>query len=98
MIANKYKGETLVSINGREYILRLTLGGLAQIETAFAIADFAQFGERFSNFKAADLIILLAILLEGGQNPLSIEEIKQADINLAAAAGAIAACFRANFE
>lgn len=98
MIVNCHKGETAIEINGRNYLLRLTLGGLAQIESGFAIADFKELGERFKNLKANDLILLLAILLEGGRNPLSLDEIRGAEINLSDAAGAIARCFTLNFE
>ncbi len=98
MIANKHKGETAISINGRDYVLCLTLGGLAQIETAFVINDFVEIGERFKNFKANDLILLLAILLEGGKNPLSLDEIRGAEINLPDAANAIARCFALNLQ
>lgn len=96
MIANQYKGETAIKINGRDFVLRLTLGGLAQIESGFAICDFKELGERFKNLKANDLILLLAILLEGGKNPLSIDEIRAAEINLPEVAGAIARCFTLN--
>lgn len=96
MIANEKRGETIISINGRPYILCLTLGGLAKIETAFGISGLEKLDAKFQSLSANDVILLLAILLEGGANPLSLDEIKSAKIDTKSVVAAILKCFALN--
>lgn len=96
MIANEKRGETIISINERPYILCLTLGGLAKIETAFGVNGLEHLDTKFQSLSANDVILLLAILLEGGANPLAIDEIKSAKIDTNCVVAAILKCFAIN--
>lgn len=96
MIANKNRGEVIIYLDNKPYRLCLTLGALAKIESVFAIDDFSQIENKFQNLEANDLILLISILLEGGQNPVEIEFLKNAKVNLHEITKAIVNCFALN--
>lgn len=75
--ANRHRGELEVRIGGENRILCLTLGALAELETAFAAESLAALAERFSGgrLKAADLILILGAALRGGGNDFSDEDV-----------------------
>lgn len=76
-MANRRRGDTEFVIDGKRYTLRLTLGALAELEDAFAVADLAALGERFNTGRlgARDIITILACALRGGGHSLCDEEV-----------------------
>ena len=83
-----------IKIDGEEKPLRLTLGALAEIEDALG-GDIESLKNRLANPRVGDLLVILGALLRGGGVSLSVEALKAADVDLAAAAGAIARAFAA---
>lgn len=77
-MANKRRGEIAATLDGRPYMLCLTLGGLAELEDAFAVSDLTSLGERFSSgrLSAADLVKLVGAGLRGGGHPVSNNEVR----------------------
>lgn len=75
--ANRRRGEVEAMIDGERRILCLTLGALAELETAFGAGDLNALAERFSSgrLKAADMIRLIGAGLRGGGNLFSDEEV-----------------------
>jgi hypothetical protein len=75
--ANPRRGEVEAVIGGERLILCLTLGALAELETAFSVGDLGGLGERFSSgrLKAADMIRILGAGLRGGGNLFSDDEV-----------------------
>jgi hypothetical protein len=75
--ANRRRGEVEAMMDGERRILCLTLGALAELETAFAAGDLNGLAERFSagRLKAADMIRLIGAGLRGGGNLFSDEEV-----------------------
>ncbi|TWF57000.1 gene transfer agent family protein [Neorhizobium alkalisoli] len=75
--ANRRRGEVEAVIDGERRILCLTLGALAELETAFSVGDLGGLGERFSSgrLKAADMIRILGAGLRGGGNLFSDDEV-----------------------
>ena len=75
--ANRRRGEVEAEIDGERRILCLTLGALAELETAFGADDLTGLAARFSDgrLKAADLIRILGAGLRGGGNVFSDEEV-----------------------
>jgi hypothetical protein len=67
-MANRIRGEVPLDLGGRRYTLCLTLGALAELETALRADDLAGLGARFSGgrLSARDLIVLLGVSLRGG--------------------------------
>jgi hypothetical protein len=59
--ANRHRGEIEAEIDGERRILCLTLGALAELETAFAADNLSGLAARFSGgtLKAADMIRII---------------------------------------
>jgi hypothetical protein len=91
---NPARGEVVVPLAGTPRRLCLTLGALARIETALNLDDWSALPERFGRLSGAELLAVLAALLEGGGEdpalldaaPVSIPEA------VAAVASALSAC------
>ena len=75
--ANRHRGEVEAVIDGERRILCLTLGSLAELETAFAADSLAARARRFlaGGLKAEDLIVILGAGLRGGGNIVSDEDV-----------------------
>ena len=63
---NGARGEVALQVGGREVTLCLTLGALAEIETALGCKTMAELDARMRALSAADLQIVLVALLRGG--------------------------------
>ncbi len=81
-MANPYRGEAELRINGQVYCLRLTLGALVELEQVLKSTGLVSLVERFENnaFSASDLLALLAAGLRGGGSDLSVEDLSKAEI------------------
>lgn len=95
---NTARGEVLLEIDGRPTRLCLTLGALAELETAFDVASLSELGERLSQLTASDLLTVLAALTAGGGEAAGVAELATARIDAKAAAEAVAAAFRIAFD
>ena len=75
--ANRRRGEVEAVIDGERRILCLTLGALAELETAFAADSLADLGRRFSGgrLRSVDLIRILGAGLRGGGNAFDDEDV-----------------------
>ncbi len=75
--ANRRRGEVEAVMDGERRILCLTLGALAELETAFAAGDLNGLAARFSSgrLKAVDIIRIIGAGLRGGGNLFSDEEV-----------------------
>lgn len=98
-MANPYRGEAALELDERRFTLRLTLGALAELETAFGVEGLAALGEKLSAGKLAsrDLIRLLGPLIRGGGERLGEGEIANLITarDLPQVMEAIAACLEA---
>jgi hypothetical protein len=67
-MVNRHRGDVPLEIGGDRYTLRLTLGGLAELEDALGGGSLAGLGERLSSGRigARDFIGILRIGLAGG--------------------------------
>lgn len=75
--ANRRRGEVEAVIGGERRILCLTLGALAELETAFGAESLSDLGRRFASgrLRAADLMRILGAGLRGGGNRVSAEDL-----------------------
>lgn len=80
--ANRHRGEVEAVIGGERRILCLTLGSLAELETAFAAENLMELAARFSSgrLKAADMIRILSAGLRGGGNLVSDEDVAEMSV------------------
>jgi hypothetical protein len=76
-MANRHRGEIEAEIGGRTRTLVLTLGALAELESAFGAEDLAALAERFGSgrFAARDLTRIIGAGLRGAGETLSDEEV-----------------------
>ena len=100
--ANRHRGEIEAVFDGERRVLCLTLGALAELETAFAVDSLTGLAERFSSgrLKADDLIRILGAGLRGGGNLYSDEEVAAMSVEggLTGAAGVVGALLAATFN
>lgn len=95
---NKARGETLLTIDGRNVRLCVTLGALAELEAAFDVVSLSELGERLTQLTASDLIIVISALTGAGEAHLTPAQIAAAQVDAKAAAKAVADAFRAAFD
>ncbi len=76
-MANHRRGEVAATLDGQRYTLCLTLGALAELESAFGVADLGALAGRFASgrLSSTDLVRLLGAGLRGGGHPLSDQEV-----------------------
>lgn len=89
------RGETCLTINGEQHRLCLTLGALANIETALGAANLNSLQERLKNPSLKDVLLILHALLGGGGSILTVEALQASDVDVGAAIKAIAGAFQA---
>lgn len=67
-MANPYRGEVALSVDGEARIMRLTLGALAELEARLKCESLLDMIARFEtgSFRVRDLISLLTAGLNGG--------------------------------
>lgn len=92
---NRARGEAVAVLAGGERRLCLTLGALAEIETALDVSGVAGLAERMRALSARDLMAVLAALLRGGGEGALAGELDRAGIDPVEAAEAVALTFTA---
>jgi len=82
MMANRHRGEISANFDDREFCLCLTLGALAELETAFEVADISALAERFSSGKltANEMIKIIGAGLRGAGNTFDDDDVRSMQI------------------
>ena len=77
MSANRRRGEISAELDGKQVRLCLTLGALAELETAYAADDLGMLVERFSSgrFSALDMIRIIGAGLRGAGAEMTDENV-----------------------
>lgn len=91
---NGARGETVLRIGGAEKRLCLTLGALAEIETALGCTRISDLEVRLRALSATDLMHVLAALLRGGGEAEVAGAIAAVEIAPGEAMRAVAEAFR----
>lgn len=92
---NAVRGEVSLVIEGVEHVLCLTIGALAEIESALGLTSLADLSERFKHPSVKDLLAVLGALLRGGGHDIADPALARLQVDLKAAAAAIADAFAA---
>ena len=81
-MANPWRGDVALVIDGLTHVMRLTLGALAELEAALDAESLMSMVERFEsgNFTSQDVLALLRAGLQGGKCGLSDEALYHAQI------------------
>ena len=93
---NGARGETAAMLAGAERRLCLTLGALAEIETALGLESVGALAERMRALSGRDLMAVLAALLRGGGERELAAGLERAEIDPRAAAEAVVRAFAAS--
>lgn len=93
---NGARGETAAMLAGAERRLCLTLGALAEIETALGLESVGALAERMRALSGRDLMAVLAALLRGGGERELAAGLERAEIDPREAAEAVARAFAAS--
>ena len=82
MAANPQRGEVAIRVDGREHVMRLTLGALAELEARLKVTSLLGLAEKFETggVATAELIALLAAGIGGGGGALTEDELAVAQI------------------
>jgi hypothetical protein len=75
--ANRQRGEVEAVIDGERRILCMTLGALAELETAFGVDNIADLAGRFAGGRIGtkDVMAIIAAGLRGGGNVIDDAEL-----------------------
>lgn len=89
-MANRYRGEVDAVLSGKPYTLCLTLGALAELESAFEKRDLVELAERFSKgrLSAGEAIRILHLGLKGAGHEMTREDVARLSFE-GGAAGAV---------
>lgn len=80
--ANIRRGEIEAVIDGERRILCLTLGALAELETAFGVDNIADLAKRFAGggIGAHGIIAILGAALRGGGNLVDDDDVRDMQV------------------
>ncbi|HUF56382.1 MAG TPA: gene transfer agent family protein [Thermohalobaculum sp.] len=94
-MANPERGEVELVVDGRPRVMRLTLGALAELESALEVGSLVALAERFEggDVSARELTALLAAGLRGAGEDFTEAELAEAEIG-GGAVGAMKAGLR----
>ena len=92
---NGVRGETGLEIDGVTCRLCLTLGALAEIETAFGCTRLSELEARMRVLSGAELIVVLGALLRGGGHGDVAGRLGHAEVTPGAAMRAVGQAFHA---
>ncbi len=81
-MANRWRGEVSLVIDGERHVARLTLGALAELEETFEAGSVLTLAERFESngFSSRDVVALLGAGLRGGGSSISDAQLLCAEI------------------
>jgi Phage tail tube protein, GTA-gp10 len=97
-VAIRARGQVIQPIGGEDRRLCLTLGTLAELETAFDVSGWEALSVRLRSLSAKDMMVVLAALLRGGGEDQAAADLATIAVDFREAALAVAAAFMAAGE
>lgn len=81
-MANPYAGEVVLHLDGQPQVAKLTLGALAELESALGADSLAALAERFETgrFSSRDVLALIVAGLRGGGWQGTAADLRTVDI------------------
>lgn len=81
-MANPWRGEVSLEIDGQRHEARLTLGALAELEAGMGADSLVALVERFegNRFSSRDVLVLLLAGLRGGGVEMDVPTLEHAQI------------------
>lgn len=74
---NRHRGEIAACLDGETRLLCLTLGALAELESAFEVSDLSELADRFQSgrLSAQDIVRIIGAGLRGAGNRVDDEDV-----------------------
>lgn len=94
-MVNAARGEVTLDLGGRNYCLCLTLGALAEIETALGARSLSDLDEKLKDLSAGALVEIVHALLKGGGEAISMEELRGLPLNMTVLSDGVGKAFAA---
>ncbi len=81
-MANPWRGEVALTIDGKPHAMRLSLGALAELEAGLESGSLVDLVERFESgkFTTRDVLALIVAGLRGGGRDLQASQLMTAEI------------------
>lgn len=92
---NKVRGESEFLAGTERYVMRLTLGALAEIENGLGVSSLNEIAGKLKSLATMDLATVASALLRGAGHNVSPEEVLKLDTDLGTLIGAITDAFDA---
>ncbi len=92
---NTIRGETEFLAGRERYVMKLTLGALAEIEDVLGVKSLADLGRRLKTLGSGDIAAIASALLRGGGFSLSPGDVLKLATDLGTLIGAITDAFNA---
>jgi hypothetical protein len=92
---NKIRGETEFLAGTERYVMKLTLGALAEIEDVLGVKSLSDLGARLKSLGSGDIAAIASALLRGGGFSLSPGDVLKLATDLGTLIGAITDAFDA---
>jgi len=92
---NKVRGESEFLAGTERYVMKLTLGALAEVENGLGVSSLADIASKLKSLGTMDLATVASALLRGAGHNISPEQVLKLDTDLGTLIGAITDAFDA---
>ncbi len=94
-MVNSARGEVALELDGRRYCLCLTLGALAEIETALGAASLNDLDVKLQSLSTTQLTEIVFALMRGGGEDITLDDLANLPLNMGDLSAAVAKAFAA---
>jgi hypothetical protein len=88
-MTNTARGETSFLANGVKFVMRLTLGALAEIESGLSLTNLSDIAGRLKQLSSSDIAVIAAALLRGGGHDVTPQEVMRIPADIGTIVGAV---------
>jgi len=92
---NKVRGESEFLAGTERYVMRLTLGALAEIENGLGVSSLSEIASKLKSLGTMDLATVASALLHGAGHTIAPAEVLKLETDLGTLIGAITDAFDA---
>lgn len=94
-MTNTQRGDSEFLAGAEKFVMRLTLGALAEIEDGLGLHNLSDIASRLKQLSAGDLSVVAAALLRGGGHDISPSDVLKLATDIGTLIGAITDAFHA---
>ena len=92
---NKVRGESGFLAGTERYVMKLTLGALAEIENGLGVSSLSEISNKLKSLGTMDLATVASALMRGAGHKISPDEVLKLETDLGTLIGAITDAFDA---